>query len=242
MTTSRREETRVATRAHARTARFERVAAAALVRRLERNRRAVILTIWAALSTVGVIVTAFLRGVFDPVELVFFASLVGTVVFALFSGVLAKPPWLMERQLQAGADVALAVAHLPPTLAELARTTRALRLAVEAAAPDDVEVTRWVWAWISSVRELGPREAAILEQLGLSHRDVEGVLLGDALGPGAGDEEALARAARRGRPPPARLASETPEAKIRRLELLAEHFEAFEVALLGYNPDPYRGG
>lgn len=231
----------MATRAHARTARFERVAAAVEVRRLERKRRAVILAIWAALSTVGVIVTALVRGVFDPVELVFFASLVGTVVFALFSGVLARPTWLMERQIEAGADVALAVSHLPPALAELARATRALRLAVEAAAPDDLEVTRWVWAWISSVRELGPADAAVLEQLGLSHRDVEGVLLGDALGPGSGDEKALARAVRGGRTTPALRAAESDAARARRLELLAEHFEAFEVALLGHNPDPYRG-
>src|SRR5690606_8655157 len=69
----RAQETRLATRAHARTARYQRVAAALQARQIEWRRRAVLLGFWAALSTVGVIVTALLRGAFDPLEMVFFA-------------------------------------------------------------------------------------------------------------------------------------------------------------------------
>src|SRR5690606_33995854 len=101
------------------TARHQRIAAALESRRLERRRRAKILTVWAAVSTVAVIVTGLIRGVFDPLELVFFASLLGTIAFASFSGVLARPAWLIERQALAGADAALALDHLPPRVAEL---------------------------------------------------------------------------------------------------------------------------
>ncbi len=86
--TERGDTAALVSRAQTRTARYQRVAAAIEVRRLERRRRAVILVIWAALSTVGVIVTALVRGAFDPLELVFFTSLVGTLAFAGFSGVL----------------------------------------------------------------------------------------------------------------------------------------------------------
>lgn len=224
----------LATRAQTRTARHQREAAAVEARRVERRRRAVLLVIWAAVSTVGVIVTALLRGLFDPLELVFFTSVVATIAFASFSGVFARPTWLMERQIAAGADPALAVGHLPGRLADLARETRALRLAVEAADPGDAAIDAWVWAWISSVRELGPLEREVLARLELSTTDVEAVLLGEALapdpegGPAPGEPRAIRSASTR-------------EAQVRRVELLAEHFEAFEVALLRYRPDPYRG-
>lgn len=223
------ENTTLVSRAQTRTARYQRVAAAIEVRRLERRRRAVILACWAAVSTVGVIITGLIRGVFDPLELVFFTSLVGTIAFASFSGALARPGWLIERQAAAGADAALAVGHLPPRLADLAQETRALRLAVEAAAPGDAAIDPWVWAWISSVRELGPVEQQVLDRLGLSTADVEAVLLGEALAPNEPDpRQALVRPV-------------DPAAQARRVELLAEHFEAFEVALLRYKPEPYRG-
>lgn len=232
--TERGDTAALVSRAQTRTARYQRVAAAIEVRRLERRRRAVILVIWAALSTVGVIVTALVRGAFDPLELVFFTSLVGTLAFAGFSGVLARPGWLMERQVEAGVDPALAVGHLPPRLADLARETRVLRLAVEAAAPGDAAIDAWVWTWITSVRELEAAEQEVLERLGLSTREVEAVLLGEALErePAATTRPAAERAALR----PVELA-----ALIRRVELLAEHLEAFEVALLRYSPEPYRG-
>lgn len=236
MAAERGETEGLVSRAQTRTARHERVAAAIEVRRLERRRRAIILVIWASLSTVGVIVTALVRGAFDPLELVFFASLVGTLAFAGFSGSFARPEWLIERQADAGADPALAVGHLPPRLADLARETRALRLAVEAAPPGDGAIDGWVWTWITSVRELGAEEREVLARLGLSTREVEAILLGEAL-EGAATTPALppASAAAPGLPPA------DPAALARRVELLAEHFEAFEVALLRFAPEPYRG-
>lgn len=227
-----RKDTELVSRAQTRTARYQRVAAAIEVRRLERRRRAVILVLWAAVSAVGVIVTGLIRGVFDPLELVFFTSLVGTIAFASFSGALARPPWLIERQAAAGADVALAVGHLPPRLADLARETRALRLAVEAAAPGEPALEQWVWTWVTSVRELGPAEREVIERLGLSTADVEKVLLGEALQASEPDPKAAVQALAR---------PIDPVAQARRVELLAEHFEAFEVALMRYSPEPYRG-
>ncbi|HEY8379429.1 MAG TPA: hypothetical protein VIK91_23215 [Nannocystis sp.] len=236
-----RDEAALATRAQTRTARYERIAAAIEARRLERQRRAVILVLWAIVSTIGVIVTGLIRGMFDPLELVFFASLLGTIAFAAFSGALARPTWLIERQALAGADVALAVEHLPPRLGDLVRETRALRLAVEAADPTDAAIDAWVWSWIQSVRELGPAEREVLEQLGLSTRDVEEVLLGEALAADGIDlsSEAGRRAARE-RLRRRVLTPEQLSALVRRVELLAEHFEAFEVALLRARPGVYR--
>jgi len=234
----RGEDAAIATRAQTRSARHQRFAAALEARRLERRRRAKILTVWAGVSTVAVIVTGLIRGVFDPLELVFFTSLLGTIVFALFSRVFARPNWLIERQALAGADAALALDHLPPRVADLARETRALRLAVEAADPTDGAIDGWVWGWIRSVRELGPEERELLERLGISTREVEVVLLDEVLEAGSKDmppERLMARRAR-SRPSPAELA-----ALVRRVELLAEHFEAFEVALLRYRPGTYRG-
>src|SRR5690606_18541274 len=92
-----------------------------------------------------------------------------------------RPGWLMERQALAGADAAMAVDHLPPPVADLARETRALRLAIEAADPADATIDGWVWGWIRSVRELGPAEQEVLERLGLSTGPVERILLGEAL-------------------------------------------------------------
>lgn len=197
------------------------------------------MAIWAAVSTVAVIVTGLIRGVFDPLELVFFTSLLGTIAFASFSGALARPGWLMERQALAGADAALALEHLPPRVADLARETRALRLAVEAADPADAAIDEWVWGWIRSVRELGPSERELVDRLGVTTHDVEAVLLGEALDAGPADMSPTPgeRPARRD----PRLAPVELAALVRRVELLAEHFEAFEVALLRYRPGTYRG-
>lgn len=224
------EGTGLVTRAQTRTARYQRVAAALEVRRLERRRRALLLGGWAVVSTIGVILTAILRGVFDPLELVFFTSVVATIVLGAFSGTFARPAWLMERQVAAGPEPALAVAHLPGRLADLARETRVLRLAVEAAAPDDPAINDWVWGWIGRIREMGPSERAVLERLEISTAEVEALLLGEARGPAP---EGPA-------PPGAVVPRADPVAQARRVELLAEHFEAFEVALLRYSPDPYR--
>lgn len=217
-------------RALTRTARHQRVAAAIEVRRLDLRRRAVILVVWAAVSTIGVIATGLIRGVFDPLELVFFASLLGTIAFASFSGALARPSWLMERQALAGTDAAMAVDHLPQGAANLAKETRALRLAIEAADPSDVTIDGWVWGWIQSVRELAPADLEVLDRLGLSTGPIEKILLGEALDAGSSgmfEKTALAPVAE--------------AALVRRVELLAEHFEAFEVALLRYSPGTYRG-
>ncbi|MCY1069027.1 hypothetical protein OV090_30085 [Nannocystis sp. RBIL2] len=239
----RGDEAAISIRAQTRTARHQRLAAAIETRRLERRRRAKILAIWAVVSTIAVVVTALIRGVFDPLELVFFASTLGTIAFASFSGVLARPLPMMERQALAGADAALALDHLPPRVAELARETRALRLAVEAADPADAAIDAWVWSWIRSVRELGPEERELIAHVGISTHDVEAVLLGEALdaGPADGPVDNPALPARRaaGRGP--RLAPVELAVLVRRVELLAEHFEAFEVALLRYRPGTYRG-
>jgi len=238
MAADRGDEAAITIRAQTRTARHQRASAAIESRRLEWRRRVKILAIWAAVSTIAVIVTALIRGVFDPLELVFFASLLGTIAFGVFSGVLARPGWLMERQALVGADAALALDHLPPRVADLARETRALRLAVEAADPADAAIDGWVWGWIRSVRELGPAERELVAQIGISTRDVEAVLLGEALDTVPTD---MSSGAVKTASPDPRLAPVELAALVRRVELLAEHFEAFEVALLRYRPGPYRG-
>ncbi|MDC0719323.1 hypothetical protein [Nannocystis bainbridge] len=235
----RGDEAALTIRAQTRTARHQRLAAAIETRRLERRRRAKILAIWALISTIAVFVTALIRGVFDPLELVFFATTLGTIAFASFSGVLARPLPLMERQALAGADAALALDHLPPRVAELARETRALRLAVEAADPADEAIDAWVWSWIRSVRELGPEERELVAHVGISTGDIEAVLLGEALDAGPVDLSPATGERTTARGP--RLAPVELAALIRRVELLAEHFEAFEVALLRYRPGTYRG-
>jgi hypothetical protein len=145
----------------------------------------------------------------------------------LFTQVIVRPGWLLERQVRAGDDVALAIAHLPPRLGHLAEETRILRLAIESSAPGEPAIDGLAWAWVSAVKELGPLEAEVIDRLGISHRDVVGVLLGETL-----REEAAE--------PPRVTGAQDPVALLRRRELLAEHLEAFEVALLRYDPDPYR--
>lgn len=226
----------VAIRAQTRTARRERGIAAEAARRVQWGRWAVLLAVWQVVSWSGAIVLTTLVG-FGVVRLGFFVVVVSVACLPLFTRVLTRPGWLLERQVRAGADVALAVGHLPPTVGRLAEETRVLRLAIEAASPGETAIGEWVWAWISAVREVGPVEREVLDRLGLSPADVEAVLLGDELRSGAGakpDESMRARVkAVRG---PLDEAAER-----RRMELLAEHLEAFEVALLRYDPDPYRG-
>ena len=151
--------------------------------------------------------------------------------FPLLTHGLGRPDWLLERQVRAGADVALALGHLPSGMARLAEETRILRLAIETTAPDDPVVENLGWAWISMVRALGPAEAEVAQRLGVSEHEVIAVLLDDALAPD--EAQGPGRVALR----PAR----DEPAHGRRMELLAEHLEAFEVALLRHDPDPYRG-
>ncbi|MBK9757278.1 MAG: hypothetical protein IPO88_28030 [Nannocystis sp.] len=78
------------------------------------------------------------------------------------------------------------------------------------------------------MRALGPVEAEGCSGSGVSLHEVVSVLLGEAL---AADE-----------PWAKGCAGADPERRQRRrIELLAEHLEAFELALLRYDPDPYRG-
>lgn len=222
----------VAIRAQTRAARQERGIAARSAQRVQWRRWAGLLLVWQAVSWLGAMMLSTLVG-FDLIKLGFFHVVVSVSCLPLFTHVLARPGWLLERQLRAGADVALAVGHLPPRLARLAEETRILRLAIEAAAPDDPGIEELGWAWVSAVRELGPLEAEVIDRLGVSYRDVVAVLLGEALTP---DDPATPG----GRAAAMRRALD-PEAQRRRLELLAEHLEAFEIALLRYDPDPYRG-
>lgn len=222
----------VAIRAQTRAARHERGVAAVAARRVQWGRWAMLLLCWQAVTWIGAIVMTRLVG-FDVLS--FFVIVMGVASFPLFTRVLAPPGWLLERQVRAGADVALAVGHLPAAVGRLAEDTRVLRLAIEAARPGDPAIEGWVWAWISAVREAGPGEREVLERLGLSHVDVETVLLADELKAGSGKPEESMRArvvAMRAPPDEA--------AWRRRIELIAEHLEAFEVALLRYDPSPYR--
>lgn len=178
---------------------------------------------WQAVAWGAAGIIAWLVG-FSWIVFGFFVVVFSVSCLALFTQVIARPGWLLERQSTAGDDVALATGHLPARLALLAQETRILRFALEAAAPDEPAIEDLAWAWVSSVRELGPLEAEVIERLGVSHRDVVSVLLGEALltdpAPAAAPDAAQQR---------------------RRMELLAEHLEAFELALLRYDPDPYRG-
>ncbi|MBA3547903.1 MAG: hypothetical protein H0T76_15575, partial [Nannocystis sp.] len=105
------------------------------------------------------------------------------------------------------------------------------------------------WAWVTTVRALGPAEAEVVQRLGVSLHEVITVLLGDALAPDEAQESGQARrrpgtpvmAGRPGKPGRAIMMVMDEEAHRRRLETLAEHLEAFEVALLRHDPDPYRG-
>ena len=222
----------LAIRAQTRAARHERGAAAVAARRVQWGRWAVFLLCWQAVTWVGALVMTRLVG-FNAFN--FFLIVMGVASFPLFTRVLARPGWLLERQVQAGADVALAIGHLPATVGRLAEETRMLRLAIEAALPGDPAIEEWVWAWISAVRDAGPVEREVLGRLGLSHDDVEKVLLADELRASSGKpEDSLKARVVAMRAPP----DEAVER--RRVELIAEHLEAFEVALLRYDPDPYR--
>ncbi len=217
-------------RAQTRNARRERGIAAKAARTVQRWRWAGWLLLWQVIAWFWAVVITAMMG-FGWVTLGFFYVVASVFCFPLLTQVLTRPGWLLEQQVRAGADGVLAVAHLPPGLARLAEETRILRLAIETTAPDDPGVENLGWAWISTVRALGPAEAEAARGLGASQDEVITVLLGDALVP----DEAQ-------RPGRVRLRPALDEAAhARRMELLAEHLEAFEVALLRYDPDPYRG-
>jgi hypothetical protein len=213
----------MAIRAQTRTARHERGIAAMAARRVQWGRWARLVVLWQAVAWAAAGIIAGLVG-FSWIVFGFFVVVFSVSCLALFTQVIARPGWLLERQIKAGDDVALATGHLPGRLALLAQETRILRFALEAAAPDEPAIEDLAWAWVSSVRELGPLEAEVVERLGVSHRDVVSVLLGEAL---------IAD--------PVPMAAPDAAQQRRRMELLAEHLEAFELALLRYDPDPYRG-
>lgn len=228
---STRETTAVAIRAQTRAARRDREVAARAARRVQWGRWAVLAVVWQVVAWSVATTFASLVG-FTWIKFGFFVVVFSVACLPLFTRVLARPQWLLNRQLGAGDDVALAIGHLPPRLGRLAEETRILRLAIEAAAPDEPAIEEMAWAWVSAVRELGPLEAEVIERLGISHHDVVSVLLGEAL---AQEEASLANAVTASAVPP------DPSLQRRRVVLLAEHLEAFEVALLRYDPDPYRG-
>lgn len=217
-------------RAQTRAARQERGVAAEAARAVQRWRWAGLLLLWQAIAWLGAVVITAMMG-FGWVTLGFFYVVASVFCFPLLTQGLTRPGWLLEQQVRAGADAALAVGHLPPGLARLAEETRILRLAIESTTPGDPGVENLGWAWVSIVRALGPVEAEAVQRLGVSLHEVITVLLGDALAP----DEAHGPKRVALRP----ILDET--AHRRRLELLAEHLEAFEVALLRYDPDPYRG-
>lgn len=183
---------------------------------------------WQVVSWTAALIITTLVG-FSWISFGFFVVVFSVSCLGLFTGVLTRPGWLLERQVEAGDDVALAVGHLPPRLGRLAEETRMLRLAIEAATPEERTADALVMAWVSAVRALGPLEKEVLEQLGLRYREVLGVLLGEAL---QSEQEG----------PPLVSRADDPAAARRRQALIAEHLEAFEVGLLRYDPDPYRGG
>jgi hypothetical protein len=217
-------------RAQTRAARHERGIAAQAARSVLRRRWAGMLLVWQAIAWFWAVVITAMMG-FGWVTLGFFYVVTSVLCFPLLTQVLTRPGWLLEQQVRAGADVALAVGHLPPGLARLAEETRILRLAIESTTPGDPGVEDLGWGWVSTVRALGPVEAEAVQRLGVSLHEVITVLLGDALAP----DEAQGPGRVVLRPTPDEAAHR------RRLELLAEHLEAFEVALLRYDPDPYRG-
>lgn len=221
-----RETTGLAIRAQTRAKRRERGVAAIAARRVQWGRWAGFVALWQIVSWLGAAIITSLVG-FSWIAFGFFVIVVSVSCLPLFTRVLARPGWLLERQSRAGDDVALTVGHLPPRLARLAQETRVLRLAIEAATPGEPAIDDWVWVWVSAVRELGPLEAEVIDRLAVSPQDVVGVLLGEAL-----REEPES--------PPRVRGAQDPAAALRRRELLAEHLEAFEVALLRYDPDPYR--
>jgi hypothetical protein len=218
-----RGTTGLAVRARTRAARQERGIAAVAARRVQWGRWARVAMVWQLVSWSAAVIITGLVG-FSWILFGFFVIVLSVSCLPLFTHVIARPGWLLERQLRAGDDGALATGHLPTRLARLAEETRILRLALEASAPDEPAIEDLAWAWVSSVRELGRLEVEVLERLGVTEREVVAVLLGEALG----------------QEPVARLVAPDLAQQQRRIELLAEHLEAFEVALLRYDPDPYR--
>lgn len=217
-------------RAQTRAARQERGLAAKAARSVQRWRWAGLLLLWQVIAWFWAVVITAMMG-FGWVTLGFFYVVASVFCFPMLTQGLTRPSWLLEQQVRAGADAALAVGHLPPGLARLAEETRILRLAIESTTPGDPGLEDLGWAWVSTVRALGPVEAEAVQRLGVSLHEVVTVLLGDALAP----DEA-------GGPGLVALRPVLDEvAHRRRLELLAEHLEAFEVALLRHDPDPYRG-
>ncbi len=225
-TQATRETTAVAIRAQTRAARREREIAAGAARRTQWVRWAALVVAWQVVSWIAAAVITTMIG-FTWIAFGFFVIVFSVSCLGLFTQVLTRPTWLLERQLRAGDDVALAVGHLPPRLGRLAEETRMLRLAIEAATAEEPAIDELAWAWVSAVRELGPLEAEVIDRLGVSHHDIVGVLLGAVLVP---EPQGKTRVPG----PPDAAASR------RRQDLLAEHLEAFELALLRYDPDPYR--
>jgi len=183
------------------------------------------MAVWQVVSWTAALIITTMIG-FTWIGFGFFVIVFSVTCLALFTQVLVRPGWLLERQVRAGDDVMLAIAHLPPRLGRLAEETRILRLAIETSAPGEPAIDELAWAWVSAVRELGPLETEVIDRLGISHQDVVAVLLGEAR------EEPQA--------PPRVTGAQDPVAALRRRELLAEHLEAFEVSLLRYDPSPYR--
>ena len=221
-----RETTSLAIRAQTRTARRQREIAADAARRVQWGRWAGLMAIWQLVSWTAAAIITTLIG-FTWIGFGFFVIVFSVSCLGLFTQVIVRPGWLLERQVRAGDDVALAIGHLPARLGRLAEETRILRLAIESSAPDEPALDGLAWAWVSAVKDLGPLETEVIDRLGISYRDVVGVLLGETL------REAPEK-------PPRVTGAQDPVASLRRRELLAEHLEAFEVALLRYDPDPYR--
>lgn len=209
-------------RSVAREARERRQAAARDARRLRRRYRLGLAGAWLVITFVVTSVVLALRSPFLAAEAFFITSVISVISMPLIARA-AVPGWLLERSLRAGdRDAALRTQHLSPPLAELVRSTRILRLAIECADPWDSSADRNVGAWITALRRLPPGDRALLGELGLSERGVESILLADADRDEPLDRRGLA------------------ELRRRRMEVLAEQLEGFESALLGHDPGPYR--
>lgn len=206
----------------ARAARERRQAATHEARRLRRKYRLGLAGAWLVVTFVLTSVVLVIRSPFLAAEAFFITSVISVISMPLLARA-AVPHWLLERSLRAGdRDAALRTGHLSPPLAELVRSTRLLRLAIECADPRDSAADRNVGAWITALRRLPAGDQALLGELGLSERGVEAILLADADADAPVDRRALA------------------ELRRRRMEVLAEQLEGFESALLGHDPGPYR--
>ncbi|MCA9663833.1 MAG: hypothetical protein KC486_36240, partial [Myxococcales bacterium] len=170
---------RVATRQGARLARQHRHLAALDTRRLQRRYRLTLAGAWAGVTGVLSALLIAARGNATAAEGLFITSVVAVVVLPLLARS-AIPEWLLERTLRAAdEDAALATGHLSPRLGALVESTRILRLAIEAADPEDSDAERGVWAWIAEVREIDGVDRALLQDLGLSVDGVEAALLAE---------------------------------------------------------------